>query len=127
MPNLSKLEGKWVVSRTAIIAAFLGALAPVQTQNAVANGDTRTLNLFHTHTKESISVTFKVNGSYDQGGLERLNHFLRDWRNDDKTRMDPRLFDVVWETYRESGSREPIHIVSAYRSPQTNAMLRRRP
>jgi hypothetical protein len=40
--------------------------------------------------------------------------------------MDPRLFDVVWETYRESGSQEPIHVVSSYRSPQTNAMLRRR-
>ena len=72
-----------VASRAAVATAFFAALAPVQTQNAAANGDTRTLSLYHTHTKESINVTFKVNGSYDSGALERLNHFLRDWRNDE--------------------------------------------
>ena len=102
------------------------ALTPAQTQNAIANGDTRTINLYHTHSGESIQATFRVNGQYDPNVLQKLNHFLRDWRNDDTIKMDPRLFDVVWETYRESGSQEPIHIVSAYRSPQTNAMLRRR-
>ena len=102
------------------------AVSPVRTQNAVANGDTRTLYLYHTHTRESIQATFKVNGQYDQATLDKLNWFLRDWRRDEPTKMDPRLFDVVWETYRESGSQEPIQIVSAYRSPETNAMLRRR-
>ncbi len=112
--------------KTGALAALLSAFAPAQTQNAVANGDTRTISLYHTHTGESISATFRVNGSYDYSALEKLNFFLRDWRNNDTIKMDPRLFDVVWETYRESGSREPIHIVSAYRSPVTNAMLRRR-
>ncbi|MGH6853625.1 MAG: DUF882 domain-containing protein, partial [Methylocella sp.] len=55
-----------------------------------------------------------------------LNWFLRDWRNNDTTRMDPRLFDVLWEVYRTAGASQPIVIVSAYRSPETNAMLRRR-
>ena len=40
--------------------------------------------------------------------------------------MDPHLFDIVWEVYRESGSQQPIDVLSGYRSPQTNAMLRRR-
>src|SRR5262245_66126396 len=40
--------------------------------------------------------------------------------------MDPQLFDILWEVYREVGAKEPIQIVSSYRSPQTNAMLRRR-
>ena len=102
------------------------AFSPAQTQNAIANGDTRTLTLYHTHTRESIQATFRVNGQYDQATLDKLNWFLRDWRRDEPTKMDPRLFDVVWETYRESGSQEPIQIVSAYRSPETNAMLRRR-
>ena len=101
-------------------------LAPGTTQNAVANGDTRTLYLYHAHTRESIEATFMVNGHYDQAVLEKLNWFLRDWRRDEPTKMDPRLFDVVWETYRASGSQEPVQIVSAYRSPETNAMLRRR-
>ena len=108
------------------LTLLLAALTPAQTQNAIANGDTRTIHLHHTHSGESIQATFRVNGQYDSAVLEKLNHFLRDWRNDDTIRMDPRLFDVVWETYRESGSQEPIQIVSAYRSPQTNAMLRRR-
>ncbi len=108
------------------LALILTALATPQTQNAVANGDTRTINLYHTHTGESISATFRVNGSYDYAVLDRLNTFLRDWRNNDTIKMDPRLFDVVWETYRETGSHEAVQIVSAYRSPVTNAMLRRR-
>ena len=96
------------------------------TQDAAANGDTRTITILHEHTKESATVTFKRNGYYDQGGLNQLNVLLRDWRTDEQTRMEPKLFDVVWEVYREVGSREPIRVVSAYRAPETNAMLRRR-
>ena len=58
--------------------------------------------------------------------LEKLNWFLRDWRLNEQTQMDPKLFDILWEVYRESGSQQPIDVLSAYRSPQTNAMLRRR-
>jgi uncharacterized protein YcbK (DUF882 family) len=101
-------------------------VVPSSTETAAANGDTRTLDLYHSHTGESIQATFRVNGSYDPAVLEKLNWFLRDWRNNDRTRMDPRLFDVIWEAYRTAGATQPIVIVSAYRSPQTNAMLRRR-
>ncbi len=96
------------------------------TQDAVANGDTRTLSIYHSHTKESLTVTFKRDGRYDRAALEQLNWLLRDWRVDEPTKMDPRLFDTVWEAYRSVGSQEPITVVSAYRSPGTNAMLRRR-
>ncbi|NNM73637.1 DUF882 domain-containing protein [Enterovirga sp. DB1703] len=108
---------------TAALATMCGAHG---TQDAVANGDTRTITILHEHTKESATVTFKRNGYYDQNGLNQLNWLLRDWRLDEPTRMEPRLFDIVWEVYREVGSQEPIRVVSAYRSPQTNAMLRRR-
>jgi uncharacterized protein YcbK (DUF882 family) len=96
------------------------------TQDAVANGDTRTLTIYHTHTRESATVTFRRDGRYDERALEQLNWLLRDWRRDEPTRMDPRLFDTLWEVYRETGSGEAVHVVSAYRSPATNAMLRRR-
>jgi uncharacterized protein YcbK (DUF882 family) len=95
-------------------------------QTVVANGDTRTISLQHTHRDDSITVTFKRNGRYDEDGLKKLNYFLRDWRNDDQTRMDPQLFDILWEVYREVDAKTPIRIVSSYRSPATNAMLRRR-
>nr|USU31318.1 DUF882 domain-containing protein [Methylobacterium sp. OTU13CASTA1] len=116
--------------RRVAIAASGIALALVAgtrgTQDAVANGDTRTLSIFHSHTKESLTVTFKRDGRYDRAALEQLNWLLRDWRAEESIKMDPRLFDTVWEAYRSVGSQEPITVVSAYRSPGTNAMLRRR-
>jgi uncharacterized protein YcbK (DUF882 family) len=109
------------------VCAFVAiASASSGTQTAVANGDTRTISLYHSHTQESVTVTFRRGGVYDSDGLEKLNWALRDWRTNAPTKMDPRLFDIVWEVYRESGSTQPITVVSAYRAPETNAMLRRR-
>nr|WP_262028710.1 DUF882 domain-containing protein [Microvirga sp. Mcv34] len=108
----------------AFLAVMVGGVRG--TQDAVANGDTRTLSLYNNNTKESLTVTFRRNGQYDSGALQQLNWFLRDWRRDEPTRMDPRLFDTVWEVYREVGSSAPVHVNSGFRSPQTNSMLRRR-
>lgn len=107
----------------ALVASLVGIRG---TQNAVANGDTRTITIRHMHTKEETTVTFKRDGRYDSAALEKLNWALRDWRTDEPIRMDPRLFDVVWEVQRQLGSDQPFHVVSAYRAPGTNAMLRRR-
>ncbi len=95
-------------------------------QNAVAEGDTRTITLHHIHTDEDITITFKREGRYDEAALEKLNWFLRDWRKQQETKMDPHLIDLVWEVQRETGSNQPILVVCGYRSPETNAMLRRR-
>jgi len=95
-------------------------------QNAVAEGDTRTISLHHMHTDENIAITFKRDGRYDEAALEKLNWFLRDWRREQQTRMDPHLIDLIWEVQREAGSQEPVWVVCGYRSPETNAMLRRR-
>lgn len=110
----------------AAAAASLVLLGTNGLQDAIANGDTRSITILHTHTKESATVTFRRDGVYVREGLDKLNHLLRDWRQDEKTNMDPRLFDIVWQVHREVGSSEPIHVVSAYRSPMTNSMLRRR-
>jgi len=101
-------------------------LTSVPTQDAAAFGENRTLSFFHTHTRESLTVTFRRNGQVDEGALSQLNWFLRDWRVEKPAQMDPRLFDILWEVYRESGSSQPINIISAYRSPETNGALRRR-
>lgn len=107
-------------------ATALLALASAPVQEAAAFGENRTLSFFHTHTKENLTVTFRRNGQVDEGALSQLNWFLRDWRVDKPAQMDPRLFDILWEVYRESGSSQPINIISAYRSPETNGALRRR-
>src|SRR5262249_15660983 len=91
-----------------------------------ANGDTRTLTFHHTHRDDSLTITYKKNGQFDEDALKKLNYFLRDWRTDEQTNMDRRLFDILWEVYGEVGGKDPINIVSSYRSPATNAMLRRR-
>jgi uncharacterized protein YcbK (DUF882 family) len=121
---LSGKQARFAV--VSVAAALCSLFAASSTETAVANGDTRSLDLYHSHTGESIHATFRVNGAYDPAVLEKLNYFLRDWRNNDVTHMDPRLFDVVWEVYRTAGATQPIEVVSAYRSPETNAMLRAR-
>jgi len=95
-------------------------------QTATADGDTRTLSMHHIHTDENITITFKRNGRYDEDALKKLNWFLRDWRRVEETNMDPHLFDLIWEVSREVDSQKPVEVVCGYRSPQTNAMLRRR-
>jgi uncharacterized protein YcbK (DUF882 family) len=95
-------------------------------ETAAANGDTRTLTLHHIHTDENITITYKRDGRYDEAALKKLDHFLRDWRKEEEVHMDPLLFDVIWEVSREIGPDKVIQVVCGYRSPATNAMLRRR-
>jgi len=91
-----------------------------------ASADTRSLKLYNMHTREKAEIVFKRNGRYDQSGLRKLNQFLRDWRRNEPTKMDPRLFDLLWEAYRQTGARDYINVVCGYRSPSTNSMLRSR-
>jgi hypothetical protein len=87
------------------LAALLILFGARVLQNAVAEGDTRTVTLHHIHTDEDITITFKRDGRYDEAALEKLNWFLRDWRKEQETRMDPHLIDLVWEVQREAGSK----------------------
>ena len=118
---------KGALARFLIAPVLLGfALAPNATESAIANGDTRSLDLTDGHTNEAGVFTYMVDGVYDQAALDKLNWFLRDWRLNESTKMDPKLFDILWQVYRESGSKQPIDVLSGYRSPQTNALLRQR-
>jgi len=85
---------------------------------------TRTISLYNIHTKETISVEYKKDGKYVPAAMDQIDWILRDWRKNEKTRMDPELIDLLWEVHNELGSREPIHIISGYRSRGTNEMLR---
>lgn len=93
---------------------------------SASEAETRTLKLYFIHTGEKAEITFKRNGRYDQAGLQKINRFLRDWRRNEPTKMNPRLLDLVWQVYQGSGSNGYINVVSAYRSPATNSMLRSR-
>ncbi len=83
----------------------------------------RSLSLVNYNTKEEISVTYWSNGAYHRDALNQLNHFLRDSREGAETEMDPLLFDVLWHTTRIVGFGGSIEVLSAYRSPTSNAWL----
>ncbi|MGM5056459.1 DUF882 domain-containing protein [Rhizobium sp. 814_E9_N1_1] len=112
------------VAQTILPALF--ALPALVGSASFASAEDRALKLFFTHTGERATITYKRDGKFDPKGLAQINRFLRDWRRNEPTRMDPRLLDLVWEVYKRSGGKDYIHIVSAYRSPTTNNMLRNR-
>lgn len=104
----------------AVFAVCLGA-----SQIAAEFGRTRTISLHNIHTKETVTVLYKKDGKNIPEAMERINWVLRDWRRDEPTTMDPALVDLLWEIHTELGSKEPIHIISGYRSRNTNEMLRK--
>ena len=104
-------------------------LAPIPYQGvseANAAGGTRTLWIHFTHTGEEKKITFRRNGRYVQKGLRELEWIVRDFRRKQSTKMDPRLFDLIWSVYQESGATKAIRVVSGFRSLKTNNQLRRR-
>ena len=83
----------------------------------------RTLSLVNVHTDETLTVTYWSDGAYRRDALDQLNHFLRDSRESAQTEMDPLLFDVLWHTQMHVGFSGAVEVLSAYRSPTTNAWL----
>ena len=109
--------------RRIVVALFLCTLISVMWAKA-AKAEDRSLSFYHIHTKESISITYKRNGQFDPEALQKLNHFMRDWRQNAVVKIDPPLFDLIWEIYRELGSQKPINVICGHRTGGTNEMLR---
>ncbi len=105
---------------------FAALLLMLSAPGANAAGETRTLRLHNIHTHEDLTIIYKRDGQFDDAALKKLNAFLRDWRKEQETQMDPQLYDMLWEVHREVKASGPIHVVCGYRSPATNAMLRSR-
>jgi uncharacterized protein YcbK (DUF882 family) len=104
--------------------ALSAAATPVLAKKR--NNQPRFLSLRHLHTDEKIKVAYRIGDHYQRDSLHKLNRFLRDFRTGDVAVIDPELFDLLYDIDRRLG--DPggsIEIVSAYRSPRTNAMLRK--
>jgi uncharacterized protein YcbK (DUF882 family) len=86
----------------------------------------RSLSLYHTHTGERLSVVYYADGRYLSDSLSQLNFLLRDFRNDEIREIDLNLLDLLHDVSRRFGGSRTVEIISAYRSPETNAMLQRR-
>ena len=86
--------------------------------------DQRTISIYNIHTKETVSAVYRRNGQYVPAAMKQVNHAMRDWRQNEATEMDPGLVDILWEVHSELGSKEPIHLISGFRSRKTNDNLR---
>lgn len=82
------------------------------------------LSFYHTHTEETLKI-YHAPGRYPRSDQKKLKRFLRDFRTGDLHPIDPALLDILCDIQRATGSRGTIQIVSGYRSPKTNAMLRK--
>jgi len=89
-------------------------------------GGERTLKLYHTHTGDSLQIVYFRQGEYDPDALDQLKVFLADWRNGKQHDLDPKLMDILWQLQQVTGSSNTWEVISAYRSPETNEMLRGR-
>ena len=113
--------------RTFLLGGLAALVAGPRILQAKIDSTPRHLSLFHTHTEECLDVVYSKERDLSPHTLARLNHFLRDFRTDESARIDPRLFDTLYELKRRAGNPDGvIEIISAYRSPQTNSKLRRK-
>jgi len=86
--------------------------------------DARSLSFYHTHTGKTLSVVYYEHGAYVASALDAIDDYLKDFRNGEGHHMDPALLDVLFEIRQRTGTHAPFQVISAYRSPETNQMLR---
>ncbi len=86
----------------------------------------RKLSFYNTHTEETLDVSYCIRDRYCPDALQSINHILRDHRTGEVAPIDPALLDLLHALSRKIGTRSPFHIISGYRSPVTNALLRGR-
>ncbi|MDT8855768.1 DUF882 domain-containing protein [Paracoccaceae bacterium Fryx2] len=87
-------------------------------------GDIRRVRMYSGRTGESLDTIYWIEGEYIPEVLKEINHFMRDWRSGATVKMDPRTVDIMAASHRLMDVSEPFTLLSGYRSPQTNAMLR---
>jgi uncharacterized protein YcbK (DUF882 family) len=105
-------------------SALLGATLLPETVFAAAR-PARTLAFEHLHTGERLRVTYYKNGVYDRRALQQVNHLLRDFMTGDTHPIEPGLLDYLYRVQASLDRDAPFQIISGYRSPATNAYLRK--
>ena len=109
--------------KSSILLAAPTLSIPALAKTAQAAPGERTLRLYNTHTGESVRTVFWAEGQFIPEGLKDLNKVLRDHRNNKIAEMDPRLLLLLDEVNGKLGNGKELHIISGYRSPESNAKL----
>ena len=130
MPSVAQQDTRKSFNRRSFLGygalATAAAMVPGRAQAAVSKRPERVLSFFHTHTGERLKIAYCCDGIYQPEALAQLNHLLRDFRVDQEKSIDPNLFDLLHELGGTLETDQPYHIISGYRSAQTNAKLRER-
>jgi uncharacterized protein YcbK (DUF882 family) len=93
---------------------------------AAPGTDSRSLRFLHLHTGERLTVEYFNRGLLVPDGLAAVNHLLRDFRTNELHDIDPALLDLLHRLAESTGTHAPWQVISGYRSPATNEMLRRK-
>jgi len=114
-------------TRRQFLAFSLGATTAALARPSIgsAHAKERSIALYNAHTSESVKTVYWANGEYVDDGLVEISRLLRDYRTEDVIPIDPHLIDTLYRLRRKVGTRRPYHVVSGYRSPITNAILRK--
>lgn len=125
----SNLKG---VTRRGLLSAFAATslVAAPTFANAFGllrgAGDIRRLQMHSGRTGETIDTIYWIEGEYIPEALSEINRFVRDWRTNEVIKFDTRTIDILAASHRMLDTGAPYLLLSGYRSPQTNKMLRSR-
>lgn len=122
--NLQKLDRRGLLKMG--LAGILASVVPILPSSAFAAAGKSSwrVSIRHQHTGESFSGVYRVGDQYLPDAFERLNYVLRDFRTGEAFPMDPRAIDIVSILQAKTRTGRPFEVLSGYRSPRTNAMLR---
>jgi len=125
-------EKKSLITRRGVLRAFAATtLVAAPTYSNAAGflrgaGDIRRLRMYSGRTGEHLDTIYWIEGKYIKDAIKEINYFMRDWRQDQTKSMDTRNFDIMTAAHNLMNASEPYLLLSGYRSPKTNAMLRSR-
>jgi uncharacterized protein YcbK (DUF882 family) len=125
-------ESSTSISRRGLLGAFAAtAITAAPTFSNAAgflrgSGDIRRLRMYSGRTGESIDTIYWIEGKYIKEAVKEINYFMRDWRTNGVKAIDTRTIDIMAASHNLLNADEPFMMLSGYRSPQTNNMLRSR-
>jgi len=118
---MTRMQNRTLVTLALTGLAVTAAVAPPRDVRAA---DARQLSFYHTHTQMRLDIVYYENGEYVDSALDEIDRFLKDFRTGDIAEMDPKLLDILHDVRNELDSDGIYEVISAYRSPKTNEMLR---
>ncbi len=112
------------LKQSALLASALGA--PAIARAALVSRHEKSLKLFNTHTGETLNSVFWADGQFLPDALNDINRLLRDHRSNTAMPMDPNLLSLLEQVSAQVGPTDTLHVISGYRSPETNQLLAER-